>query len=184
MAASGSQMVTSDKPDFVPPVSCEARLYADLQSLGVAWTALEHEAVFTVEESEAIHAALPGAHTKNLFLKDSGGTFHLVTVDHAVRVDLKALAPVIGAKKLSFGKAEDMTMLLGVTPGAVTPLAAINDETHKVRVVLDERLAAAQAVYVHPLRNTATIGLVASDLIRALTYWGHTPLIVPIPERA
>ena len=83
----------------------EGKLYADLESLGIAWTALEHEAVFTVEESEAIHAALPGAHTKNLFLKDSGGAFFLVTVDHAVRVDLKALAPVIGAKKLSFGKA-------------------------------------------------------------------------------
>ena len=112
-------------------------LFDDLQALGITWSALEHEAVFTVEESEAIHAALPGAHTKNLFLKDSGGAFYLVTVDHAMRVDLKALAPVIGAKKLSFGKAEDMAALLDVTPGSVTPLAAINDAAGKVRVVLD-----------------------------------------------
>jgi Ala-tRNA(Pro) deacylase len=162
----------------------EARLYADLEALGIGWTALEHEAVFTVEESEAIHAALPGAHTKNLFLKDSGGAFYLATVDHAVRVDLKALAPVIGAKKLSFGKAEDMEALLGVTPGAVTPLTAINDGAGKVQVVLDERLAGANAVHVHPLRNTATIGLTGADLIRALTHWGHPPQIVAIPERA
>ena len=162
----------------------EARLYADLAALGIAHTALEHEAVFTVEESEAIHAALPGAHTKNLFLKDSGGAFFLVTVDHALRVDLKALAPVIGAKKLSFGKAEDMQGLLGVTPGSVTPLAAINDTAGTVRVVLDERLADAGAVHVHPLRNTATIGLSGPDLIRALDHWGHTPLIAAIPERA
>jgi Ala-tRNA(Pro) deacylase len=162
----------------------EARLNADLSSLGVVWTAMEHEAVFTVEESEAIHAALPGAHTKNLFLKDSGGAFFLVTVDHAVRVDLKALAPVLGAKKLSFGKAEDMVALLGVTPGAVTPLAAINDVTGMVRVVLDQRLADVPAVHVHPLRNTATIGLSGADLIRALAHWDHSPVIAAIPERA
>jgi Ala-tRNA(Pro) deacylase len=162
----------------------EARLYADLEALGLAWTALEHEAVFTVEESEAIHAALPGAHTKNLFLKDAGGAFFLVTVDHATRVDLKALAGAIGAKKLSFGKAEDMERLLGVTPGAVTPLAAINDGEGQVRVVLDTRLAGAEAVHVHPLRNTATIGLPGAGLIRALAQWGHDPLIAAIPERS
>ena len=167
-----------------PVQTNEAALYADLSALGIVWTALEHEAVFTVEESEAIHAALPGAHTKNLFLKDSSGTFFLATVDHATRVDLKALAPVIGAKKLSFGKAEDMVALIGVTPGAVTPLAAINDSDGKVRVVLDETLAAADAVFVHPLRNTATIGLRGAQLVQALTHWGHPPLIVAIPERA
>jgi len=159
-------------------------MYGDLGSLGISWTALEHEAVFTVEESEAIHAALPGAHTNNLFLKDAGGTFFLVTVDHATRVDLKALAPVIGAKKLSFGKAEDMVALIGVTPGSVTPLAAINDGDGKVRIVLDAALAGADAVHVHPLRNTGTIGLSGADLIHALTYWGHAPLVVAIPERA
>lgn len=161
----------------------EQALYADLQALGIAWTALEHEPVFTLEESEAIHAALPGAHTKNLFLKDAGGTFVLATVDHARRVDLKALAPVIGAKKLSFGKADDMVALLGVTPGAVTPLAAINDTDGKVRVVLDATLADADAVHVHPLRNTATIGLGGAQLVTALMHWGHPPLIVTIPER-
>ena len=159
-------------------------LKAALAALGIGWSILEHEAVFTVEESLAIHDALPGAHTKNLFLKDSGGQFWLVTVEHAKRVDLKALAGVIGAKKLSFGKAEDMEALLGVTPGSVTPLAALNDTGGAVRVVLDEDLAGADAVQVHPLRNTATIGLSGADLIRALTDWRHAPLLSVIPERA
>jgi Ala-tRNA(Pro) deacylase len=159
-------------------------LKASLADLGIGWSILEHEAVFTVEESLAIHDALPGAHTKNLFLKDSGGQFWLVTVEHAKRVDLKALAGVIGVKKLSFGKAEDMEALLGVTPGSVTPLAALNDSGHAVRVVLDEDLTDADAVHVHPLRNTATIGLSGADLGRALAAWGHAPLLAAIPERA
>jgi Ala-tRNA(Pro) deacylase len=162
----------------------DAALKDALAALGIGWSILEHEAVFTVEESLAIHDALPGAHTKNLFLKDSGGQFWLVTVEHAKRVDLKALAGVIGAKKLSFGKAEDMEALLGVTPGSVTPLATLNDTGHAVRVVLDQDLAGAAAVHVHPLRNTATIGLSGADLCRALADWGHTPLSAAIPERA
>ena len=101
-----------------------------------------------------------------------------------MRVDLKALAPAVGARKFSFGKAEDMAALLGVTPGAVTPLAAINDTAGKVQVVLDANLADAAMVHVHPLRNTATIGLPGAELIRALAHWGHPPLIAAIPERA
>lgn len=162
----------------------EAQLYADLTALGIAWTALEHEAVFTVEESEAIHAALPGAHTKNLFLRNADGSFWLVTVDHAKRVDLKALAGTVGAKKFSFGKAEDMERLLRVTPGAVTPLAAINDATGAVRVVIDSDLVDAARVHVHPLRNTATIGLSGGELLRALASWNHPPIVSGIPERA
>ena len=161
----------------------EAALKDALAALGIGWSILEHEAVYTVEESLAIHDALPGAHTKNLFLKDSGGQFWLVTVEHSRRVDLKALAGAIGAKKLSFGKAEDMERLLGVTPGSVTPLAAINDAGGAVRVVLDPELAAADAVHVHPLRNTATVGMPGADLVRALAAWGHDPMIVAIPER-
>lgn len=161
----------------------DAALKDALAALGIGWSILEHEAVYTVEESLAIHDALPGAHTKNLFLKDAGGQFWLVTVEHMRRVDLKALAGVIGAKKLSFGKAEDMQALLGVTPGSVTPLAALNDTGGAVRVVLDPDLAAADIVNVHPLRNTATIGLSGVDLVRALGAWGHDPLIAAIPER-
>jgi Ala-tRNA(Pro) deacylase len=161
----------------------EAALKEALAALGIGWRVLEHEAVYTVEESLAIHDALPGAHTKNLFLKDSGGQFWLVTVEHSRRVDLKALAGAIGAKKLSFGRAEDMERLLGVTPGSVTPLAAMNDSGGAVRVVLDPELAAADAVHVHPLRNTATVGLPGADLVRALASWDHDPMIVAIPER-
>jgi Ala-tRNA(Pro) deacylase len=161
----------------------EAALFADLETLGIAWTMHEHAPVFTVEESANLHEEIAGAHTKNLFLKDAGKQFWLVTVRHDLRVDLKALAGAIGAGKLSFGKAEDMESLLGVTPGAVTPLAAINDNEGKVRVVLDRALAQDPCVNVHPLRNTATVGLSGEALQRALGHWRHQPVIAEIPER-
>ena len=159
----------------------EAGLRADLTALAIPFAEHEHDAVFTVAESDAVHAAMPGAHTKNLFLKDAGGAFWLVTVPSDARVDLKALPAAIGSKRVSFGKAGDMERLLGISPGSVTPLAAINAQPGSVTVVLDAALATAPAVNVHPLRNTATLGLSGGSILDLLRHWGHDPVTAPIP---
>ena len=161
----------------------ETKLYADLQALNIPYDVVEHPAVFTVEESRAVDGDIPGAHTKNLFLKDAGGRFWLVTVPAALRADLKALPAAMGAKRVSFGKGEDMERLIGVTPGSVTPLGAIADADGAVTIVLDAALAAADRVNCHPLRNTATLGLSGADLVRALTHWGHPPVIIDVPAQ-
>jgi Ala-tRNA(Pro) deacylase len=162
-------------------VSAEPSLLKALDAAGIAWTMHEHEAVFTVEASAALHAAIPGMHTKNLFLKDAAGQFWVVSAPHDATVDLKALPAAIGAKKVSFGKPEDMVRLLGISPGSVTPLAAINDATASVNFVIDLRLAASDQVNIHPLRNTATIGLSGADLVSFLTATGHPPIVVAVP---
>lgn len=159
----------------------EVGLRADLAALGIAFTEQEHAAVFTVAESSVLHDRLPGAHTKNLFLKDEGGAFWLLTVPAMARVALKALPGAIGSKRVSFAKAEDMERLLGIAPGSVTPLAMINAVPGSVTVVLEDGLAAAPRLNVHPLRNTATIGLAGADMLRLLTHWGHAPLESAIP---
>lgn len=159
----------------------EAGLLADLASLAIPFASHEHIAVFTVEESRRVDADIPGAHTKNLFLKDTGGAYWLVTVPAAARVDLKALPAAIGCKRVSFGKAEDMDRLLGISPGSVTPLAMINAVPGSVSVVIDAGLAAAARVNVHPLRNTATLGLSGADILRLLAHWGHQPRVAAIP---
>ncbi len=159
----------------------EAGLLADLDALAIPFTAHEHVAVFTVAESDTVNAAIPGAHTKNLFLKDAGGAFWLVTVPGEARVDLKALPAAIGCKRVSFGKPDDMQRLLGIAPGSVTPLAAINAAPGTITVVLDAGLAAAERVNVHPLRNTGTIGLAGATILDLLRHWGHEPLIASIP---
>lgn len=161
----------------------EAALLAALDALGIAWKRHEHMAVFTVEESLAIHDELPGAHTKNLFLKDAGGAYWLLTVPHDCSVDLKAAAALLGAKKFSFAKPEPLEELLALQPGSVTPLGAFNDAAGLVRVVIDRALAEAETVNVHPLRNTATLALSGGDLLRALTAWGHDPLVADLPRR-
>lgn len=160
----------------------ETKLYADLDLLGCSYAVEEHQAVFTVEESSALHDRLPGVHSKNLFLKDNDGRFWLVTVPAEIRVDLKALPAAMGSKRLSFAKAEDLLRLLGLIPGSVTPLGAINDSDDTVTVVLDHEIANAMTVWVHPLRNTASLGIAGEGLIRALRHWNHDPVIAAVPR--
>lgn len=162
----------------------EDRLYADMAALGVAHERHEHIAVFTVEQSRLVDADIPGAHTKNLFLKDTAGEFWLVTVPSDARVDLKALPQAIGCKRVSFGKADDMERLIGILPGSVTPLAMINAAPGSVTVVIDAALAQAERVNVHPLRNTGTVGLSGADILRLLAHWGHAPIVAAIPVQA
>lgn len=164
--------------------SNEQRLMEDLAAAGIECTVYEHVAVFTVEESVGLHGSIPGAHTKNLFLKSDSGRYWLITIPHDRRADLKLIGRKLGAGKLSFAKPEAMERLLGITPGAVSPLAAFNDRESQVQVVIDASFSAAGTISVHPLRNTATVSMTTADLIRMLERWGHPPIVADLQSPA
>jgi Ala-tRNA(Pro) deacylase len=155
-------------------------LFNRLEALGIASTTVEHDAVFTVEQSQGLREALPGAHTKNLFLTDKDGRALLVVAKDDTQVDLKLVARRLGVGRLSFGKPERLMELLGVTPGSVTPFALINDSLARVAVVVDARLAAAAELNFHPLENTATTRLATEDLFRFIRACGHEPIVVAL----
>jgi Ala-tRNA(Pro) deacylase len=159
-----------------------ADLDAKFAELGIATKTHEHAAVFTVAESRGVKDAMPGGHTKNLFVKDKKGRIFLVTAEAERPIDLKRLHETIGGSgRLSFGSAELLREVWGVEPGSVTPLGAINDADGRVTVVLDAELMRHDPVNVHPLVNTATTALAPDDLLRFLRATGHEPLIVALP---
>lgn len=160
------------------PMKTAADLFAFLDAHGVAHTTVEHPAVFRVEEGEDIKAAMPGAHTKNLFLKDAKGQLWLISAEGHARIDLKRLHPVIGSARLSFASEALMGEALGVTPGSVTAFALINDAERRVRFVLDRTLAQAEIVNFHPLTNTATTAVSKAGLAAFLAALGVKPLVV------
>src|SRR5687767_12892771 len=98
-----------------------ADLLAYLERLGIAATTVEHPPLFTVEQSRALRGEIPGAHTKNLFLKDKKDAVFLVVAEEDSEIDMKGLHGRIGSARLSFGKPELLGELLGLSPGAVTP---------------------------------------------------------------
>jgi Ala-tRNA(Pro) deacylase len=159
-----------------------ADLMAFLDAQGIAHSTLDHPAVFRVGEGEEVKAALAGAHTKNLFLQDAKDRLWLVSAPDRARIDLKRLPSAIGSARLSFGKAQVLQAALGVTPGAVTAFALINDDAHAVTFVLDAALAGADQVNFHPLANTATTTVSQAGFRRFLAALGVTPLIVDFGE--
>jgi len=161
-----------------------AGLLALFDQLGIAHATLDHPAVFRVGEGAEIKAGIPGAHTKNLFLKDARGDLWLVCARDDTAIDLKRLHGVIGSARLSFGAADLMEAALGVTPGSVTLFALVNDPLHRVRLVLDLALAQADQVSFHPLENTATSTVEQGGLRRFLDHLRREPLVVDFPHLA
>jgi len=161
--------------------SDRAKLFARLEELGIAATTIEHAPVFTVEESQDLRGTIPGAHTKNLFLKDKDGRMVLVVAKEDTKVDLKALAMRLGFGRFSFGKPDLLVEVLGIEPGSVTAFALINETSSGLAaVVVDEALMGFAEVNCHPLVNSATTRIATKDLIRFMEACGHVPRVLPL----
>lgn len=158
------------------------QFFARLGALGIETVTVEHPPLFTVEQSKALRGDIPGAHTKNLFLKCKKGTLWLVVAVESTPVELKTLHQRLGSGRLSFGSAELMGEVLGVQPGSVTPFSVINDEAGRVKVVLDEALFAHEWLNFHPLVNTATTGITKDGLLQFLSDCRHEPMILRFDE--
>lgn len=158
-------------------------LFHCLDALGIAHRTYAHPPVFTVEESQAACAHIPGGHTKNLFLKDRKDRLWLVVARESLRIHLNPLAKQLGAARLSFGSAEMLMEVLGVPPGSVTPFSLLNDTEGHVRVVLDSGMLALDPLNFHPLRNDRTTAISPGDLLMFIRATGHEPATVELPER-
>ena len=156
-------------------------LFAYLDSLGIPHKTITHPPLFTVEDSRAGRGAIPGAHTKNLFLRDKKGMPYLVVALESAAIELKSLHRLLGGSgRFSFGSAELMRELLGVEPGSVTPFAVINDKALRVTVVLDAAMMAHEVLNFHPLVNTGTTTISREGLVQFLEATGHEPRIVAV----
>ncbi len=153
-----------------------------LASQAIEYERLDHPAVYTAEEAERLVPKARGAHAKNLLVEDrKDGRLFMLTVPFGVRVDLAGVATRLATKKLRFASADIMQATLGVTPGAVSMLALVNDRADRVTLVLDESLWRAEAVQCHPLVNTATLVLDHASLERFLSGISHFPRVLEVP---
>jgi Ala-tRNA(Pro) deacylase len=160
----------------MPPPATPEDLFARLDALGIAHTTTQHRPVFTVEEGRDLKAQMPGGHSKNLFLKDKKGALFLLCALGDTAIDLNAVSKLIGAGRFSFGNAELLMQHLGVTPGAVTLFALINDPDRRVQLILDESFFAHERVHFHPLRNDATTAISPGDMLKFIRSLGRTPV--------
>ena len=155
------------------PISSD-QLLKQLDEKGVAYRRIDHIPLRTVADSKQVREGFisaedGGGHIKNLYLRDKKKNNYLVVLQEDAELDLKFLAEKTGAGRLSFGSADRLLEILGVRPGAVTPMAMINGAAHQVRLLIDASLRDKQILYMHPLVNDRTIGMTPLDLEAFLT---------------
>jgi Ala-tRNA(Pro) deacylase len=156
-------------------MSTPAELLARLERMGIQAETFTHPPVYTVEEAKRLRGDVPGAHVKNLFVRDKKGAMWLVVALEDRRVDLRRLAESLGHKRFSFGSERRLMEYLGVVPGAVTLFAVVNDHGGAVRVALDTGLRAHEEWSFHPLDNAMTTTIRAEDMLRFLDEVDHPP---------
>ena len=139
----------------------------------IDYQAVNHPAVYTAEEADKYTADYDFARAKNLFLHDKHHLY-LVMMRDDQRLDMKQLRQQLESGRLSFAKEQQLTAILGVTTGAVSPFNLLNDQQHQVKVVVDKGLLAeSPLIGCHPNVNTQTVIIKISDLLEMIRQWGN-----------
>jgi Ala-tRNA(Pro) deacylase len=152
-----------------------------LESLSIHYERIDHPAVYTSEEARQLVPHRPARAAKNLFLRDKKGKRHiLLVVDDQKSVRFKDVERQTGLTHLSMGSPERLERCLGVTAGAVSLLALINDSEGKVEVLIDRELWEGEEIQAHPLVNTATVVMAIADMAKFIEHSGHSIQFVDV----
>ena len=160
----------------------EIRVYDFLDSLGVVYQRIDHEAAMTMEACEEIDRTLEATICKNLLLCNRQETqFYLLMLPGDKVFKTKDLSAQIGSSRLSFAKAEYMEKYLDITPGSLSVLGLMNDKDRMVRLLIDEDVLTGEYIGCHPCINTSSLRLRTKDLVeKIIPAMEHEPTIVKL----
>lgn len=155
-------------------------IYDYLKEKNIWHEITEHEAVYNMEDLSEVPLPYPEADAKNLFVRDDKKrNYYLITIRGDKRVDLNEFRQKYQTRRLSFASEKDLMSVMGLIPGAVTPLGLLNDEEHKVSFFIDkEFMDHPGLIGVHPNENTATVWLKTEDLLEIIRQHGNTVQVV------
>jgi len=160
----------------------EIRTYELLDSLGVLYDRIDHEAAMTMEACAQVDACLGGAICKNLLLCNRQCTeFYLLLMPGDKHFKTKELSAQIGSSRLSFAEGNYMEEFLDITPGSLSVLGLMNDKDNRVQLLIDDDLLHAETIGCHPCINTSSLCFSVSDLLNIiLPAVHHTPRTVKL----
>ncbi|MCX4027038.1 prolyl-tRNA synthetase associated domain-containing protein [Endozoicomonas sp. SM1973] len=159
------------------------KLFDFLSTHNISFEQYEHPPLYTCEDANQLASHIPGAKTKNLFLRDRKGKRHFLVVvnDHKV-IDLSNLSVLLETSKLSFASADRLKQYLGIEPGAVSLLSLINDQNQSVELLIDKDVWACPTMQCHPLVNTSTLVIPMHAVEKFIRATGHELQLILIPE--
>lgn len=156
----------------------EEAAYDVLDGLGIEYERMDHDPTDTMEVCAEIDRLMDMKACKNLFLCNKQKTrYFLVVLGGDKRFVTKDLSSQLGLPRLSFGHADVMEELLGVTPGSVSILALANDRDKRVTLIVDRDVPQQEYFGCHPCKNTSSLKLRTSDIFgKFLPHTGHEPI--------
>ena len=168
------------------PTDCQGRLakeirvYDFLDSLGIKYQRIDHEALMTIEACQEVDQLLGAMICKNLFLCNRQETdFYLLLIPGDKKFKTKDLSSQIGSSRLSFAKENYMEEFLDITPGSVSILGLMNDKDRKVRLLIDRDVVKEPYIGCHPCINTSSLKLRTADVFeKFLPSVHHEPIFV------
>jgi len=163
-------------------LSKEIRSYDFLDSLGIEYERIDHEAAMTMEVCEAIDIALGATICKNLLLTNRQETdFYLLLIPGDKKFKTKDITAQIGSARLSFAAGEHMERLLDITPGSLSILGLMNDKENQVRLLIDEDVLGGEYIGCHPCINTSSLRIRTEDMVnKVIPALAHEPTIVKL----
>ena len=173
------ELVNGKPTDTQGRLDKEIRVYDFLDSLGVTYQRIDHEAAMTMEACEEIDRMLEATICKNLLLCNRQETqFYLLMLPGDKVFKTKELSAQIGSSRLSFAKAEYMEQYLDITPGSLSVLGLMNDKDRMVRLLIDEDVLTGEYIGCHPCINTSSLRLRTKDLVeKIIPAMEHEPTI-------
>ena len=164
----------------------EIRCYDLLDSLGVEYQRIDHEAAMTMEACVEIDKVLNATICKNLLLCNRQNTaFYLLMIPGDKVFKTSVLSKEIGSSRLSFAKPEYMLEYLDITPGSVSVLGLMNDHDHHVELLMDEDVLKGEYFGCHPCINTSSLRIKTADLMeKIIPAMDHPARIVVLPHEA
>ena len=176
------ELVNGRPTDIQGRLDKEIRVYDFLDSLGVVYQRIDHEAAMTMEACEEIDRTLEATICKNLLLCNRQETqFYLLMLPGDKVFKTKDLSAQIGSSRLSFAKEEYMEQYLDITPGSLSVLGLMNDKDRMVRLLIDEDVLTGEYIGCHPCINTSSLRLRTKDLVeKIIPAMEHEPIIVKL----
>lgn len=162
----------------------EIRCYDLLDSLGVEYQRIDHEAAMTMEACVEIDKVLDATICKNLLLCNRQCTaFYLLMMPGDKQFKTSVLSKIIGSSRLSFAKPEYMEQFLDITPGSLSVLGLMNDQDHHVELLMDEDVLKGAYFGCHPCINTSSLRIKTADLVeKIIPAMEHPARIVTLPQ--
>ena len=176
------ELVNGRPEDTAGRLEKEIRTYDFLDSLGVAYQRIDHEAAMTMEACEEIDKMLDATICKNLFLCNRQETsFYLLMIPGDKKFKTKELSSQIDSARLSFAKDTYMEEFLDITPGSMSVLGLMNDKENRVQLLIDEDVLSGKYIGCHPCINTSSLRLRTEDLLqKIIPAMEHEPTFVKL----